>query len=707
MQVLYIVGSGRSGSTVLDRALDQSPHVTALGELAMIWQHGVLGNRRCSCGTEFHACAFWTDVEARSPGLFDETAARAIAEGQARTTRTALMPRVLGESGRIALDRSLSPDHLTRTGRLYRAIQEVTGAGTIVDSSKHPYVAWLIGQIEGIEVTYLHLVRDPRATAFSWSRVRAEPGAAGAVMNRYSSLSSSAQWDLWNAAALAVTRGHRSSLVRYEDFAADPGRVLDAILDGLGHPQLGPETLTGSTLALRPGHAVSGNPMRFATGPVTIEVDDEWQRRMPRPRRALVAAVTAPVRARLAVERKRRPARRPGGVGPRTVTLVAHTTQYRHAAAALHSAGYLAQYLTTPVLVRPLPEVAVLGRWRRRANDRRVFPALRGVPLRRLWLGGTFQLLSKGVGAIVPVARPFTAEGRVWDLDVRLRSARTPVLHAVDGIAAGTARRARRRGALVITDLRAAYPTLVGDPTDRRDARRARRSRLQYDRSDLLVCNSEYTRRTFVDAGFEADRLAVVPLGVDPDAFRPAPVPPAAFTVLFVGRFEPAKGAREFAGAVRTLPAGCRVIVVGEVRRRHAELLAGIDAEVTWLAHVPHLELAKIYRASSVLVLPSHADGWGLVVVEAMASGLPVVVSDATGASMVITDGVDGHVVPVGDADAVAERLAGLRTDPGRAQAMGTAARATALDHSWSRYGDRLVALYRAIESGDLPVAAS
>lgn len=705
LRVLYIVGPGRSGSTLLERALDQAPHVAGVGELAMIWQHGVLGDRRCSCGTAFHDCTFWAEVEARSPGLFDEHAARAIVQGQVRTTRTARLVRAMSARGRHALERQLAPDHVARTERLYRAIQQVSGADTIVDSSKHPFLAWLTGRIEGIDVTYLHLVRDPRATAHSWGRVRLEPGAPGLTMNRYSVLSASVQWTLWNAAALAVTRGQQAALVNYEDFVAEPRRVLDEILADLGHPGLDPTIVHDATIELRPGHAVSGNPMRFTTGATHIVVDDEWKRHMSRRHRALVGFLTAPVRAAHAID-PRRTGRRPSRIGTGWVTLVAHTTQYRHAATALHDAGYLAQFLTVPVLDRPLAAGVVPGRWRRRVNDRRVFPALRGVPMRRLWGGAAFAAASRAVGAMGPIARPVWAEGRMWDLEARLRSSPTPVLHAVDGIAAGTARRARRRGGLVITDLRSAHPTAAGQAGHGIDARDTRLRRAQYDRSDLLVCNSDYTKRTFVEAGFAQERLVVVPLGADLDLFRPAPDPPPTFTVLFVGRFEPAKGAREFAAAVRALPAGCRVVVVGEVRRPHADLLTDIDADVSWVAHVPHVELAEIYRSSSVLVLPSHSDGWGMVVLEAMACGLPVIVTDATGASMVITDGVDGHVVPVADAGAVAGRLAELRADPRAAQAMGAAARTTALDHSWARYGDRLVALYRTIESGGLPRVA-
>jgi glycosyltransferase involved in cell wall biosynthesis len=90
----------------------------------------------------------------------------------------------------------------------------------------------------------------------------------------------------------------------------------------------------------------------------------------------------------------------------------------------------------------------------------------------------------------------------------------------------------------------------------------------------------------------------------------------------------------------------------------------------------------KVYARSTVLVLPSLADGFGYVVGEAMSCGLPVIVTTATGASDLVEDGVNGFVVPPADANALTERLAQLAADRDLARRMGAAARLTA-----DRYG--------------------
>ena len=106
-----------------------------------------------------------------------------------------------------------------------------------------------------------------------------------------------------------------------------------------------------------------------------------------------------------------------------------------------------------------------------------------------------------------------------------------------------------------------------------------------------------------------------------------------------------------------------------------------------------------VLRGASVLVLPSVQDGFGLVVLEAMAAGLPVIVSDHVGAKDCVREGVDGFVVPVRDADAIAERLRWLRADRSRQRRMGLNAREQALRYTWDAYRQRLLAKIESLAS--------
>jgi glycosyltransferase involved in cell wall biosynthesis len=101
----------------------------------------------------------------------------------------------------------------------------------------------------------------------------------------------------------------------------------------------------------------------------------------------------------------------------------------------------------------------------------------------------------------------------------------------------------------------------------------------------------------------------------------------------------------------------------------------GIRDHVEMHEDVPETELAALYRNAGLFVLSSDEEGLGLVLAEAMASGAPVVSTDCGGPSTLIDDGTTGALVPTGDAEALADRMAHLLTHPTAAKAMGQAGR--------------------------------
>ena len=100
--------------------------------------------------------------------------------------------------------------------------------------------------------------------------------------------------------------------------------------------------------------------------------------------------------------------------------------------------------------------------------------------------------------------------------------------------------------------------------------------------------------------------------------------------------------------------------------------------------------LPAIYASADVVALPSLFDAFPLVVLEAMACGRPVIVSENSGAADFVRDGVDGFVVPIRDATAIAERIEFLRERPELRERMGLAARSRASEYPWSSYGARV-----------------
>lgn len=274
--ILFIVGSSRSGSTLLERLLNELPGVVSVGELMRVWRRGFVENQLCSCGQPFHDCAFWGDVRQRLDDGGHALDAAAVEH---------LSRRVYMRGSASADDRALFLEHWRR---LFAAIADASGARWLVDSSKRPSYAAHLATVPGFDTRYLHLVRDPRAVAFSKMRRRVQP----AIHWREAHMATRSAWGSagsWNdtqrqAEAARANTGRPWLRLRYEDLAADPRHALASIATTLGLDAENGDPLAflyDGAARVRPGHSVSGNPMRFKHGDLRIATDDEWRRAMP------------------------------------------------------------------------------------------------------------------------------------------------------------------------------------------------------------------------------------------------------------------------------------------------------------------------------------------------------------------------------------------------------------------------------------------
>jgi hypothetical protein len=173
IRVLYIAGSGRSGSTILDRILGQLDGWFSVGELVNLWERGLIAGRKCGCGVPVPQCPLWTAVLSRAFGAPVGVDARRMALLGRQRVRPGSLPPLLAARGRTA-----APDgdeYRATLARLYRAVHDHTGCRVIVDSSKSPVYAELLATLPGADVSVVHLVRDPRASAYSWLRKKRLP----------------------------------------------------------------------------------------------------------------------------------------------------------------------------------------------------------------------------------------------------------------------------------------------------------------------------------------------------------------------------------------------------------------------------------------------------------------------------------------------------------------------------------------------------
>lgn len=303
VRVLYIGGLGRSGSTLIERLIGRLPGACPAGELVHLWDRGIAGGERCGCGTPFRQCPFWQQVGTAAFGGWDRVDVGRVAALRARIDRTRYVPalagRALGPQARQALD-----EYTSYFARLYTAIAGVSGCGLVVDSSKHASLAHCLRGHPGVDLRVLHVVRDSRAVAYSWSRrVRRPDTETRSYMTTYSPFTAAAQWNAQNAALHVLAwAGCPTLRIRYEDFVAGPGAALHRVAEFAGLPVRPPFPFladgTGSCWAdLGAAHTVSGNPVRFARGMTPVRRDDRWRTAMPAVHRRAVTACTWPLLA--------------------------------------------------------------------------------------------------------------------------------------------------------------------------------------------------------------------------------------------------------------------------------------------------------------------------------------------------------------------------------------------------------------------------
>jgi hypothetical protein len=304
-KVLSIVGSGRSGSTILSSVLSETPGVFGAGELRWLWSRDLPQQRVCGCGRPPAECPVWSAVVERTLSLPPSRqepdalvpALRELVLAQERVGGTSHRLRLLTSPGS---QRAPAPDQRVvteATVATMSALFEQTGARVVVDASKRPQEAAILAASGAFDHFVVHIVRDPRAVVYSWRRSKPLPAAAGkAAMGTRSQRRTVYRW-VENAVGAELLRrrvpAERWLFVRYEDFAASPRETVRRILELVGEPAETP-FLDEDTIRLGENHTLSGNPSRFQTGPVRIVPDSEWSQRMSGKDQALIQGATFP-----------------------------------------------------------------------------------------------------------------------------------------------------------------------------------------------------------------------------------------------------------------------------------------------------------------------------------------------------------------------------------------------------------------------------
>jgi len=203
--------------------------------------------------------------------------------------------------------------------------------------------------------------------------------------------------------------------------------------------------------------------------------------------------------------------------------------------------------------------------------------------------------------------------------------------------------------------------------------------------------------------------MTIIPNGVDLKVFSPQVEPFAKyrdgkFTILYVGRMDPRKGAKYLFGTVSLLEkrlTDYRIVVVGTGwMKKYYDVYIPLHLRhrVEFNGYASPKDLPRYYRSADVYCSPATGnESFGIVLLEAMACGTPVVASDIDGYRWVVEPGKEGLLVPPRSPQHLAEAFVALANDPERRKKMGQAGRAKALKYSWSIVTDQVETVYKQV----------
>jgi glycosyltransferase involved in cell wall biosynthesis len=252
-----------------------------------------------------------------------------------------------------------------------------------------------------------------------------------------------------------------------------------------------------------------------------------------------------------------------------------------------------------------------------------------------------------------------------------------------------------RRKEQVFEEVRRRFPAWAGSVKPKLEAQLALEDK-EHESASKIVAASSFSRQTLTDSGVPEGKIGIIPYGVDLAEFCPRAETVGyerPFRFIFVGLVNARKGVPVLLEAWRRMgDTGAELWLVGAVAEEIRSLIPALPG-LRLLGPWRHDRLPALFHECDVFVFPSFFEGFGLVILEAMASGLPIIATPATAAPDLINDGLEGLMVPAGEAAMLATAMTRCLDDRNWVAAAGVAARTQAEDFPWSRYGDRWTAL--------------
>jgi len=217
------------------------------------------------------------------------------------------------------------------------------------------------------------------------------------------------------------------------------------------------------------------------------------------------------------------------------------------------------------------------------------------------------------------------------------------------------------------------------------------RKNREVELADHIFVASSFTQKSLLDIGIPESKITVIPYGAPIEYFQPRPKQEKIFRAMFAGQVGTRKGMQYLLPAWQELNLPDSELLLVGINQMPSDWLAKYsDSHIRLTGSVPHSTLNEYYSSASVFVFPSLVEGFGLVLLEAMACGIPIITTPNTAGPDIITDGIEGFIVPIRDIEALKQKLEWCYSHPQELAEMGIAARRKADQLTWTNYRQKL-----------------
>ena len=276
------------------------------------------------------------------------------------------------------------------------------------------------------------------------------------------------------------------------------------------------------------------------------------------------------------------------------------------------------------------------------------------------------------------------------------------VVNVWSGVARPAIERAREIGAVFVLERGSAHPEFtanilegefweMGFPEYR--SRERSNDMSEYHLADFISVPSSFARRTFLESGYDSEKLITVPYGVDLEEFPNLAKTSSRFRLIHVGAISFQKGVHRLIKVFHDLNLpNAELCLVGSVSPEMTRVMKQYEGVYKYLGVMPQSRLYEIYNECDVFCLNSIQDGFGMVILQAMACGLPLICSENTGGPDVIDEEDCGIIVPARSDDALKDAITRLYYNRKLRKNMGVRAYEKAVaKYTWEQYGQRVL----------------